>query len=183
MAEQFIIAPEGQEEDKKSQKLSRGSNKRSSVKAGARTPQKTKSPTSVTEKKESARLSQSLLESTTSMDNTDRSNQRTRLIDPSYKNEAYYALPENVRSAIDVAKAKSKHSEFYYRLQNLNDKIFVFRNMYYSRMPTYQKIFLERKKKELEEELRRKKLEFIQEMSGKGIRKTTNSSFNSDLKV
>ena len=48
--------------------------------------------------------------------------------------------------------------------------------MYYNRMPTYQKIFLERKKKELEEELRRKKLEFIQEMSGKGIGKITNSN-------
>ena len=36
--------------------------------------------------------------------------------DESYKNDQYWALPENVRNAIDVAKMKSKHSEFYYRL-------------------------------------------------------------------
>lgn len=36
--------------------------------------------------------------------------------DESYKNKAYWNLPENVRNAIDLAKMKSKHSEFYYRL-------------------------------------------------------------------
>jgi hypothetical protein len=44
-----------------------------------------------------------------------------------YKNEAYWRLPENVRHAVDIAKTKSKHSEFWYRLETLNDKIFVFR--------------------------------------------------------
>lgn len=72
-------------------------------------------------------------------------------IDQSYKNEQYWQLPENVRNAIDVAKMKAKHSEFYYRLQTLNDKIFVFRNIYYNKIPNYQRTFLERKKKELEE--------------------------------
>jgi len=36
--------------------------------------------------------------------------------DESYKNKAYWNLPENVRNAIDLAKMKSKHSEFYYKL-------------------------------------------------------------------
>ena len=36
--------------------------------------------------------------------------------DQSYKNKAYWNLPENVRNAIDLAKMKSKHSEFYYKL-------------------------------------------------------------------
>ena len=60
-----------------------------------------------------------------------------RPIKPYWRNAAYYRLPENVRAAIDVAKMKSKHTEFWYRLQTLNDKIFVFRSVFYTRMPTY----------------------------------------------
>jgi hypothetical protein len=40
-----------------------------------------------------------------------------------YKDERYFQLPLNVRRAIDVAKSKKKHSDFYYRLRLLNDKI------------------------------------------------------------
>jgi hypothetical protein len=32
------------------------------------------------------------------------------IIDESYKTQAYWALPENVRHAIDVSKKKAKHS-------------------------------------------------------------------------
>jgi len=39
-----------------------------------------------------------------------------REMDLSYKNKAYWQLPENVRNAIDLAKIKSQHSEFYYKL-------------------------------------------------------------------
>lgn len=67
------------------------------------------------------------------------------MVDTSYKNEAYWQLPENVRNAIDLAKMKSQHSEFYYRLQTLNDKILVFRSIFYNRMPSYQRAFLEKK--------------------------------------
>jgi hypothetical protein len=62
-----------------------------------------------------------------------------------WKTKAYYNLPENVRNAIDIAKTKSKHSEFWYKLQTLNDKIFVYRSVYYSKMPAYQKAFIEKK--------------------------------------
>jgi hypothetical protein len=63
-----------------------------------------------------------------------------------WKTAAYWRLPENVRHAIDVAKLKSKHSEFYYRLETLNDKIFIYRSVFYSKMPAYQKQFLEKKR-------------------------------------
>ena len=69
--------------------------------------------------------------------------------DNSYKDATYWALPDNVRTAIDVAKSKAKHSEFYYRLQTLNDKIFVFQHVYYNKMPSFQRAFFERKKREL----------------------------------
>ena len=58
-------------------------------------------------------------------------------LDDSYKNKSYWNLPENVRNAIDVAKSKSRHSEFYYKLQNLNDKIYVFRSIFYNKVPSY----------------------------------------------
>jgi len=57
--------------------------------------------------------------------------------DESYKNKAYWSLPENVRKAIDTAKQRSQHSDFYYRLQNLNDKILIFRSIFYSKVPTF----------------------------------------------
>lgn len=44
-----------------------------------------------------------------------------------WKNEAYWRLPPNVRSAIDTAKYKEKHTDFWYRLENLNDKIYVYK--------------------------------------------------------
>ena len=69
-----------------------------------------------------------------------------RKIDQSYKNEAYRKLPENVRRAIDVAKLKSKHSDFYYKLKNLNEKILIFKSIFYSKVPKHQRLFLERKK-------------------------------------
>jgi len=43
-----------------------------------------------------------------------------------WKNKAYWSLPENVRAAIDLAKAKKKHSDFYYKLKVTNDKIQVY---------------------------------------------------------
>lgn len=33
-----------------------------------------------------------------------------------WKDTAYFRLPENVRKAVDIAKLKSHHSEFWYKL-------------------------------------------------------------------
>ena len=67
-----------------------------------------------------------------------------------WKNEAYWRLPENVRNAVDLANVKSKHTQFWRRLEAMNDKIFVIREVFYGRVPGYQKEFYEKKKKELE---------------------------------
>ena len=40
-----------------------------------------------------------------------------------WRDEKYWSLPENVRKAIDVAKLRNKHTDFYYKLSLLNDKI------------------------------------------------------------
>ena len=76
-------------------------------------------------------------------------------IDMSYKNKAYWSLPENVRNAIDIAKQKSKYSEFYHKLNTLNEKIFVFRTVFYGRLPSFQRKFIEKKKKMLEQQLQK----------------------------
>ena len=56
----------------------------------------------------------------------------------SWRNQQYWALPENVRKAIDMAKMKKRHSDFYYKLTLLNEKINIFTNIFYSKVPQYQ---------------------------------------------
>ncbi len=58
--------------------------------------------------------------------------------------------------AVDVAKMKSKHSEFWYKLQTLNDKIFIFRSIFYTKMPSFQRNYISKRQKQLEEEERRR---------------------------
>jgi len=55
-----------------------------------------------------------------------------------YKNKAYWALPENVRNAIDLSKKKSKHSDFYYKMASLNDKIAVYKKIFYTSAPKFE---------------------------------------------
>lgn len=43
-----------------------------------------------------------------------------------WKDKDYFNLPENVQHAIDVAFSKNKHSPFFYKLQGLNDKLYVY---------------------------------------------------------
>ena len=76
-----------------------------------------------------------------------------------YKNYTYWALPDNVRHAIDTAKRKSKHSDFYIRLKGLNDKIGVYKKLFYDKQPRYEKMFLERKRRRLEALMRKEQQE------------------------
>ena len=76
-----------------------------------------------------------------------------------YKTPAYWALPENVRHAIDVAREKSKHSDFYNRLRSLNDKISVYKRIFYTKTPKFEEMFLKRKRKRLEAMMRREQQE------------------------
>ena len=65
-----------------------------------------------------------------------------RSIDEEYKTEeAYLRLPENVRHAIDLSKKKSKHSEFYIKLNELTDKINVYTDIFYSNAPRFQRLY------------------------------------------
>ena len=81
-----------------------------------------------------------------------------------WKDAAYYRLPENVRKAIDVAKLKSHHTEFWYKLQNLNDKLHVYKGLFMTKMPAHQQAYYEKKQKEMEERLREEKKKAEAEM-------------------
>lgn len=39
---------------------------------------------------------------------------------------------------------KAKHSEFYYKLKNLKDRIVVFQDMFYDKIPAFQLAFLKK---------------------------------------
>lgn len=47
----------------------------------------------------------------------------------------------------------------------MNDKIYVYRSIYYGNMPQYQLNFLEKKQKALEDKLKNEKAEFEKEMN------------------
>lgn len=53
------------------------------------------------------------------------------------KDENFHLLPKNVQQAIKTSKMKAKHSEFYYKLKNLKDRIVVFQDMFYDKIPHY----------------------------------------------
>jgi hypothetical protein len=76
-----------------------------------------------------------------------------------YKNKAYWALPENVRHAIDLSKKKSRHSDFYNRMAAVNEKIAVYKMIFYSAAPSYEKQFLENKRKRMEAAMRKEQEE------------------------
>ena len=59
-------------------------------------------------------------------------------VDYHWRTKDYWKLPENVRNAVDGAKMKRKHSDFYYRLNILNDKLHVYTSMFYNRLPKHQ---------------------------------------------
>lgn len=98
-----------------------------------------------------------------------RQRQRVSIDEPverkiDWRTEEYWKLPENVRKAIDTANMKSKHSQFYDKLQSLNDKIYVFKDVFYTRIPTYQANYLEKKRIALEQKVKNEKRKFKRDM-------------------
>lgn len=59
---------------------------------------------------------------------------------------------------------KAKHSEFYYKLKNLKDRIVVFQDMFYDKIPHFQLAFLKKQLQRREEKQKREREEFLAEM-------------------
>lgn len=52
---------------------------------------------------------------------------------------SYQSLPSNVQHAIDISKRKAKHSDFYMQLQDLTDKITVYKQLFCTKQPHFVK--------------------------------------------
>ena len=81
-----------------------------------------------------------------------------------WKDAAYWKLPENVRNAIDIAKVKSAHSEFWYKLENMNEKLMIFKHLFYGKMPHHQQVFYEKQQALLAQKMKNKKESYEKEM-------------------
>ena len=64
--------------------------------------------------------------------------------------DQYLALPENVRHAVELSRRKSKHSDFYYILKELTDKIDIYTSVFYNRRPKYHDTYLRNKMRQKE---------------------------------
>jgi hypothetical protein len=58
-----------------------------------------------------------------------------------------------------MAKKKSKHSDFYNRLRSLNDKIGVYKKIFYTKTPKYEQVYQDKKRKRLELLMRKEQAE------------------------
>ena len=58
-----------------------------------------------------------------------------------WKTEQYWKLPEHVRNAVDHANHKNKNSQFYNSLQGLTDGLAVFKELFYSKRPSYENMY------------------------------------------
>ena len=54
-------------------------------------------------------------------------------------------LPDHVKKAIQNGKMKQKHSEFYSKLRDLNIKINVYKQIFETRVPYFQKSYMKRR--------------------------------------
>jgi len=59
---------------------------------------------------------------------------------------------------------KKRHTDFYYRLRLLNDKIHIFTSIFYNKVPSYQMNWYHKKKQLLEDKLRRQKEQYEEEI-------------------
>lgn len=58
--------------------------------------------------------------------------------------QRFLKLPENVQNALIKGKSKSKHSEFYNKLKDLNEKIGTYRRLFCDRVPAYQIAYIQK---------------------------------------
>lgn len=68
-----------------------------------------------------------------------------------WRDRTYSKLPGHVRSAIETAKQKQAHSDFYYKLQNLNEKLTDYSKIFKSNQQVHKKRIEQKKLREKEQ--------------------------------
>lgn len=56
----------------------------------------------------------------------------------SLKDEEFQSLPNNVQHALEMVLQKNKKTDFYNQLVTLNDKILIYKDMFYSRKQAHE---------------------------------------------
>ena len=95
------------------------------------------------------------------------------------RNKNYHELPENVRHAIEVSNLKAKHSDFYYKLKGLNEKIATYQAIFYSRVPKFHQAYM-KKQLDIKQEKQKKEREvFEKEVAAMKLSKMRQNRFMS----
>jgi hypothetical protein len=81
------------------------------------------------------------------------SSQKDNKDDPNFfiRDESFMRLPPAVQKVVEHSYLKSKHSDFYYKLSDLTNKIILYKRLFYNKVPDYQVQFMEKKIKDLEQ--------------------------------
>ena len=53
------------------------------------------------------------------------------------KKDSFRELPENVQQVVVKSLERAKHSDFYFKLRGLTDKINLYTEMFYDKVPAY----------------------------------------------
>ena len=59
-------------------------------------------------------------------------------------NDEYWRLPEKARMTIDKVETEKGQSNFTMSLETLNDKIFIFQQLFYKNKPKFETNFVDR---------------------------------------
>ena len=87
-----------------------------------------------------------------------------------WKTEEYWSLPENVRLVIDKNRSAApdgRNSDFYNKLDDLTDRIHIYKSMFYSNVPKHEKHFLMRKQDQLIKEKAKKEAQLRRRLAGR----------------
>ena len=73
------------------------------------------------------------------MESIDQSSDEDDKLNPNFwvKSDNFNQLPEAVRQAIENGMLRAKHSAFYYRLKDLNDKIKIYNAVFKNKVPKH----------------------------------------------
>lgn len=61
-----------------------------------------------------------------------------------YSEAEFQKLPDNVKKALKVAQSKANQTDFYQKLQNLNDKLYIYHHLF-SKMPVHEMVYKRKK--------------------------------------
>ena len=82
-----------------------------------------------------------------------------------------------------MGKKKAKHSEFYYRLKGLNERIFTYKQIFYDKIPSYQRTYMQKQLEKKQEKQRAEREVFEKEVESMKLEKRKLKRFQSSLDV